>query len=295
MRKIIGIAILTAGCTSAPDEHKLPSATFTPHLEMQHSAIACGDDIAFYGSPTPDLHYGFAFDAANHITAANGIWLADGSTESTVYTWAGDNLTNMLWTNSWDTSQAAVVAHYDAANNLLDYTWSVASPDYTDAWTYAFSNFMGPNQPLREDILQAGQPAFGYDLVYDAFGRLSAAIPGTGPSTTWTYDDLARTITVDTGNGAFTGVMTYDAADRPLSSTWTGSDPSMIDGEEVYAWTGARLDTITYRSGSDVAPHQLELIQVDTMLYNCAMARLAGQRTPFKSPPLRGVPGVTAR
>ena len=286
MRLTIGFSILVAGCTS-PDEPKLPSATFTPHLEAHTASIACGEDIAYYGNPNPDLRYDFVYDAGQHITQANGLWLDYGETESTTYTWSGDNLTNMLWTTSWDSSQAEITASYDATNNLLDYTWAVATPDYSDEWTYAFSNFAAPNQPLREVISQGGQPVVTYDLVY-ADDRLVSAIPDSGPSTTWTYDDVARTITVDTGNGAFVGVMTYAADYRPLSSSWTGTDPSMIDGDEVYAWNGSQLNTITYRSGTEAAPHQLELVEVDTMRYNCAMARAAlGTTTRIKSPPVR--------
>ena len=283
MRLSISLTICLVGCTS-PEEPKLPSATFTPHLEAHTAAIACGEDIAFYGSATADLRYDFVYDGAQRITAANGVWLAYGETESVAYTWSGDNLTNMLWTTSWDTSRVEITASYDASNNLLDYTWEVATPDYTDEWNYAFSNYAAPYQPLREVISQAGQPVVSYDLVYDD-DRLVQAIPDSGPSTTWTYDDIARTITVDTGNGAFVGVMTYAADFRPLSSSWTGTDPSMIDGDEVYAWNGQQLDTITYRSGSEGAPHTLELVQVDTMRYNCAMALAGGRTMRIKSPP----------
>lgn len=285
MRSCIGLTICLVGCTS-PEEAKLPSATFTPHMEAQVSSIACGEDIAFYGSPTTDLRYDFVYDGAEHITAANGTWLDYGATESTAYTWNGDNLTHMLWTTSWDSSQVEITASYDAANNLVDYTWAAATPDYQDAWTYSFSNFAGPYEPLREVISQSGQPVVSYDLVYDD-DRLVQAIPDSGPSTTWSYDDVARTITVDTGNGAFVGVMTYAADYRPLSSSWTGTDPSMIDGDEVYAWNGPRLDTITYRSGTEDAPHQLDLVEVETMRYSCAMARAGARTKRFKSPPTR--------
>ena len=278
----IGLAILVTACSEAPQEPKLPSATFTPHLESQAASVACGQDIAFYGNPSADLRYGFVYDNAGRMTQANGVWLADGSTENTVFTWSGNNLTNMLATSSYDGSQSAITASYAADDSLLSYTWALTAPGYQDSWTYAFSDFIAPHQPARETISQAGGPSLGYDLAYDVHGRLVEAVPDSGPSTTWTYDDQALTITVDTDNGAIVGVLTYGTDYRPLTSSWTGTDPQMIDGDETWAWSGDQLDTITYRSGSETAPHQLEVVQVDTMLYNCASARRLTSSKPLQ-------------
>ena len=52
----------------------------------------------------------------------------------------------------------------------------------------------------------------------------------------------------------------------------------MVDYEETYAWNGDDLHTITYRMGSEQAPHTLDLIQVSTMRYDCAAARVAGRK-----------------
>ena len=275
------LALLVAGCASESDPKQLPSASFTPHFQTQSASVACGEDIAFYGNPSPDLRYAFAYDGDGRITSANGVWLADNVTETTAYTWSGDNLTHMLSTSGWDGSTMAIDAAY-GANGLTDYTWSVAGPGYQDAWTYTLSNFAGPGMPQHEAISNYNQLVVGYDLAY-AGGRLVSATPDDGsPSTSWTYDDTAGTITVDTGGGAFTSTMTYDTDDfRPLSETWGGSHPSVIDGDETFGWNGAQLDTITIRSGSETAPHQLDVVQVDTMKYNCAAARtLAGKRMP---------------
>ena len=284
-RTAIGLALVTAACSADSPEPKLPSATFAPHLEAQATSVACGQEIAFYGNATPDLRYAFVYDAAGRMTQANGVWLADGETETSSYTYSGDKLASISSTSSYG-AQASLLVTYDASDNLVGYDWSASAPGYQDAWTYVFSNFIAPHQPAREVITQAGQPALGYDLVYDVHGRLIEAIPDSGPSTTWTYDDQALTITVDTGNGAVVGVMTFAADGRPLTTAWTGTDPDMIDGDETWSWTGDQLDSITYRSGSPQAPQQLEVVQVDTMLYNCPAARQLTRTRPlrFKAP-----------
>lgn len=276
--KLMASALLIAACSSSPTENPLPSATNTPHLQSMTTNVACGQDVAFYDSATPDLRYAFTYDAGARLLNADGVWLESGTVDTTDYTWAGDNVTNILSTSGWDGSEEELTASYDAADNLLAYTYAFTSPDYSDAWTYAFSNFIGPGQPTRQTITQVGQPAFGYDLLYDGYDRLVSAVPDSGPSTTWTYDDVARTITMDTGNGAFVGVMTYDAQDRPVSEAYTGSDPSVIDYDETYSWNGNDLATITARSGSEQAPHTLEVVMTSTMRYNCAAARQASGR-----------------
>jgi YD repeat-containing protein len=265
--------VLVVGCSSSPSDKQLPSATFTPHFEAQSASnVACGEDIAFYGNPSPDLTYAFAYDNQGRITAANGVWAYDGSTEDTLYTWNGWNLTNMLSTSSYDGSTWEITAAYNAQNALTDYTWEVAGPNYQDSWTYAYSLFVN-DAPTRETVSQQGQQVVAYDLVYDAGGRLVSATPDNGPVTTWAYDDAAGTITIDTGNGAFTGVATFDADFKELSEVYGGSDPSVIDSESTFDWTGDRLDSATYRSGSEQAPHTLELVQDSTYKYNCASAR----------------------
>jgi len=283
MRSFIGFAIIVAplaACTGSPSNKPLPSATNTPHLaNAQQSDVACGADVAYYGNPSPDLSYRYAYDADGRMVHADGVWAYDGTTDTIDYTWAGDNFTHMLWTSGWDDSEYEIGANYDAANNLLDYTYSWTDGTNTEAWNYAFSNFVGANQPTRELITMVGDPTtYGYDLVYDADGRLTEAVPDAGPSTTWTYDDVALTVAVNYDNGAWTELMTYDADFKPLTSEWGGSDPSAIAGDETYAWTGDRLDSVVYRSASETAPQQIELVETDTMLYNCPIARTAGGR-----------------
>lgn len=277
MRTALGLSIVLValiGCTSSSPERQLPTAQFTPHLDSQETSIACGEDVAYYGNPSPDLRYLFTYDSAGRLTLATGTWADNGPTDTVTYAWAGDNLTHVLSTSGWDNSQYEITAHYDAQSNLLDYTWSYTDGTYSDAWTYAYSSFIGLGQPTRLDISEQGQPVGGYALAYDTSDRLISATPdGNGPITTWTYDDNAGTITSDTGNGAWQEVLTFDADYKLLSATWGGTDPSAIDGEEVYAWNGDQLNTITWSSGSETAPHQLELISTVTMRYDCSAAR----------------------
>jgi YD repeat-containing protein len=273
MRTAIGLSITLAACTSG-SERQLPTAAFTPHLDSQQAPVACGEDVAFYGNPSPDLRYLFTYDTAGRLTNATGAWANNGPTDTIDYMWSGDNLTHMLGVSGWDNSENEITAHYDASDSLLDYTWSYSDATYSDAWTYTYSSFIGVNQPTQLAITTASDPTvWSYQLAYDASNRLVQATPSSGPATTWTYDDAAGTITSDTGNGAWQDVLTFDADYRILSATWGGTDPSVIDGEQVYAWTGDQLDTVTYRSGSEQAPHQLDLVQVDTLRYDCSAAR----------------------
>ncbi len=267
----LGLAVVLSACTASPTETLLPSATFTPHLESQASSVACGEDVAFNGSPTADLAYGFSYDAAGRITHAGGTW-SDGTVDSIDYGWNGDNFAHMLSVSGYG-SQSEIAANYDVSNNLVDYTWSYTDPSYQESWSYAFSNFLAPNQPTREEITGIDQATFGYELVYDGSNRLIEAVPDSGASTTWAYDDAARTITIDTASGAFTGVITYDDGSREVSATWGGSDPAAIDSEEGYLWNGDQLLSETYRSGSAEAPHSLDYSQVGTVRYTCAAAR----------------------
>ena len=273
MRAGLTLSLLVAGCTSGTD-HPLPSATFTPHLDSQTTTVACGDDIALYGATSPDLRYRYTYDPAGQLVHATGAYAAGGTDDAIDYTYdATGNMTHLLETRGWGDARVEIAAGYDATNGLVDYTYDVTAPDYHDAWHYTLSDFVGPGQPGRETVTEAGQPALGYQLAYDAMNRLVQAAPDSGPATTYTYDDVARTITMDTGNGAWHGVYLYDDQDRALSETWGGTDPSAWASETDYAWTGDRLDSMTYSSGTEQAPQQLALVETDTLRYDCASAR----------------------
>jgi YD repeat-containing protein len=277
----LGFALLPSACTSSDAPAILPGATVTPHLKSLATAVACGDDVAFYGDASPDIRYTYTYNSAGFVTQATGVYAAGGPNDSIDYTWdAAENFTHYLETNGPDQSRVEIAAAYDASNDLTDYTWSETATDYADSWDYAFSGFVGANEPSREVITEQGASGFGYQLDYDSFGRLTSAVPDSGDPTTYTYDDDNLTITVDTDNGAFTGVIVYDADGGELSETWGGSDPSAIASQDVYNWSGDELLSATYSSGSTDAPDQLVTVETDTVRYDCSSARAAhGHKT----------------
>lgn len=287
MRVGFGLVLFAVGCSSAPDP-KLPSATFTPHLANAVSDVACGDDIALYGDPSPDLSYLYTYDSSGRITHADGTY-ADGSPNDAIdYTWDGWNMTHMLQQHGWGDSRTEITEAF-AGVNLTSYTWDYTQGTYHDAWTYAYSALAGDYQPTREDISEAGQSTtYGYTLGYDTNGRLVSATPDDGsPSTAWTYDDASLTITSNYGYGAYTDVMTYDDQYRYLGDVWGGSDPAAIAGDETYNWNGDQLVSAVYRSGTQDAPKQVDLVETDTLRYDCAMARtgaIAGHSFRFAAP-----------
>ncbi len=79
---------------------------------------------------------------------------------------------------------------------------------------------------VRGAVGARGQPDARYQLAYDADNRLAVVVMQGGATTTYTYDDDARTTTIDTGNGAFHGVIEFDEQNRELSEVWGGTDPS---------------------------------------------------------------------
>jgi hypothetical protein len=279
--RTFGFTLLLVGCTSAehgaPDK-QLPSATFTPHLANAASDVACGDDVALYGDATPDLRYLYTYDNQGRLAHVDGTF-ADASPNTTVdYTWDGWNMTHMLEQHGWGDSRTEITENFTGVN-LTSYTWDYSQADYHDAWTYAYSAFAGDYQPTHEDVSEAGQSTvYGYALGYDGFGRLVSATPDSGdPATTWSYDDTALTISSDWNNGAYTDVMAYDDQYRFLGETWGGSDPAAIAGDETYDWNGEQLVSAVYRSGSQDAPKQVELIETDTLRYDCSQARTRGK------------------
>ena len=273
MRTRLGLALFIFGCTS-PSEHKLPSASITPHLDARPMDAACGDDITLYGAATPDLSYGYDYDSAGRMVHATGVYASGGSNDDVTYTYDNlDRMTHMLETRGWGDSRYEITADYDTLGQLVDYVWDASGASYTDHWTYAYSGFNSWGEPTHETLTQQGQPAIDYTLDFDADGRIVDAIQTGGPTTTYVYDDTALTLTIDTSAGAFHGVIAYDDQNRELSETWGGSDPSAIASEEAYDWDGDRLLAATYRSSQTNDASQMQLVETDTLRYGCAAAR----------------------
>ncbi|MEP6861355.1 MAG: hypothetical protein ABJE66_12075 [Deltaproteobacteria bacterium] len=261
-------------CTSSPDP-VVPGASLTPHVSALQSSVACGDDVAFYGATSPDLRYLYTWDTGGFLTHATGTYAAGGVNDEVSYDWSGDNLVHMLETRAYGDARYELTEAFNG-DNLATYAWTTQSADYNDGWTYAYTDYQGPWQPAHETITETGGTPFGYTLAYDTWGRLTTATPESGDPTTYTYDDTALTITSDTGNGTWTDVITYDNQGRELTDAWGGSDPSAIAGDYTFAWDGDSVLAETYRSGTTDAPTTLQTIEVDTLRYDCTMARLAG-------------------
>ncbi len=270
---LLGFGLLAAACgTNASPSDRLPSVAITPHTTTQTAEVACGEDVTLGEQSAPDLRYAFAYDSGGRLAHAQGVYTAGGPDASIAYSWdSADRFTHLLETHGWGDSSTEITETYDG-DQLASYAYAVTSPDYNANWIYTYSNYVGPWQPLRE-LVTTADGAFGYALAYDSFGRLISLTPDSGPATTITYDDAARTVTQDTGNGAWTDVTTYRADWAELSDVWGGSDSSAVAGSYTYLWDGDSLVSTTYRSGSADAPQQLETLEVDTLRYDCASAR----------------------
>jgi hypothetical protein len=279
---------VAAGCGTSPDsDAKLPSASFTPHLDTTATPVACGDNVALYGDTTPDLVYAFAYDSNGMISHAEGVYAAGGPDETTDYTWSGYNMTHMLDQNGWGSARTEITATYDSSSDLTDYVWDYTAGTYHDNWDYAMSSFVN-DEPTREVLTEQGQPSFGYTLQYDANGRLTEAVPDDGSAPEfWTYDDTGLTISYDIGNGDWHGTYVYDDQYRELSDTEGGTDPYAIESTDIFAWNGDQLSTETYSSGTETSPDNLELVETDTLLYNCPAARAATGHSIRTPRPLR--------
>jgi len=151
---------------------------------------------------------------------------------------------------------------FDTLGDLVDYTVDQHAGTYNDSTRYTYADLTATGQPATEIIIDNGGPAARYLLTYDATDRLVAATLAGGATTTYTYDDEAtRTLTIDTDNGAFHGVVVYDDQSRELSETWGGSDPQATARSTVYDYAGDLLQSVTY--------HEASSTEIDTMRYAC--------------------------
>lgn len=257
--------ILLAAC-SAPADHRLPGASITPRLAARVEPRACGQDVAFGEVAQPVIRYRYDYDAHGRLALATGTFATGGPDD--VISYAYDHLghaTQITESRASDNSRIEVIAEYDTLGDLVDYTWLVGS----DAQRYVFSAFSAAGQPTHEQFSMTGQVDVLSRLDYDAFDRVVSITPDQGPPTLYAYDDDAHTTTIDSGQGAFHGVQLYDDRARLIRETWDGSAPSAIASDTRYVRADERLLSVTYRSGSSEAPHQLATVEVDTYRYDC--------------------------
>lgn len=250
MRRLL---ILLAAC-SAPAEPKLPGVALAPSLQARKTTNACATEISWDGAHV-GVTFRYHYDDLGRLAAATGRYVG-GQTDRIDYEWDNlDHLVHSLHVRPADNLRDEVTAQYSTLGDLLEYTM--------DGRTYVYSQFTDAGRPTRQMISGYGETET-YVIEYDAMNRVARISPEAGgDATIYTYDDDGRTITIT--SGVHRGVITYDAGDHQLSETWTGD----IATEELYTWTGDRLNTITFRSGSELAPSVLETREVHTYRYSC--------------------------
>jgi hypothetical protein len=247
--------ILLAACSTAP-RAKLPGAEIAPQLEARTPSEVCATDIAFTESGRVDLRYRYSYDDLGRIAFAKGTYTTGVTAETLEYDW--DNLDHMVHlVEAAGKQRYEVIAQYNTLGDLLDYT---AGGEH-----HVYSELSETGLPTRETI-----NGFAYRIEYDATNRVTRYAPEDGSAPTiYTYDDEARTVTVDTDNGAYRGLVTYDEANHELSEHWDGTAEGVIARDLGYAWDGDRLQAITMRMGTDAAPHALVFAHRETYSYRC--------------------------
>jgi YD repeat-containing protein len=255
--------LAVAACSPAPVQ-RLPGGSLTPKAQTRMAASACGYDVALDTGTPPVVRFRYARDVFGRVAHATGSYTT-GPDESIDYAYDHlDHMTHMLDTRTFGSVHVEITERYDTLGDLLEY----AQLGGDGAANYTYSMFSDTGQPTRE-VISAGRDQLGYQITYDAADRVVLVTADDGTITRYTYDDDGRTMTMDTGNGAFHGVVIYDDRDHELSESWDGTDPGALASENLYDWDGDRLLSITYRSGSQAAPHQLATVQVDTLRYDC--------------------------
>ena len=252
--------VLLAAC-NAPAPKKLRSASTLP-AAVTLSAQQCGVDVS--NGSAPVVRYRYTYDQFDRVSHATGHYNAGGPDDEIDYTY--DHLDHLTHTHQARLSDSYDLTEtFDTLGDLIDYTTASHGLTYTDVTSYTYSDLTATGQPKSEDIAYNGAPDGHYLLTYDATDRLVAATLAGGETTTYTYDDeLTRTLTVDTDNGAFHGVYLYDDQNRELSELWDGTDPDAQHTATIYDYSGDQLVEVTYQQGVP-----LVTTEIDTPLYNC--------------------------
>ncbi len=248
-----------AACDGSP-VHELPGVALAPKLRSTLPAAACGTEIAFAENGPIEMRYRYLYDAFGRLSFARGELLQSRYEDTIEYRWDNlDQMSSIVQHSSWDRRVVEIEALYSTLGDLDEYTYRRNGE--VERHTYGDRDARG--LPGRETIAlggKAGVPVATFALHYDASGRLVLAT-ADGTTTVYSYDDDARTITIDTDDGAVLGVIELDDSNRELSERWTGTDPSAIDSEQIFTWSGDRLERMTYR--------EEDSLQIETYLYDC--------------------------
>ena len=256
------LLILLVAC-NAPQVKRLPSATTTPTTRIARTTQACGFTVAYEGQSYARYHY--TYDDFGRVASVLGHFTAGGPDDRIDY--AYDHLDHL--THATEAATAANRAEqtysYDTLGDLIEYT----ELQQADTTRYTYADLTATGQPKTEMLVYDNGAPQRYLLAYDATDRLVAATLAGGETTTYTYDDdQARTLTVDTANGAFHGVILYDDQNRELSEIWGGTDPAATARSTTYDYVDDLLAIVTYQqAASDANP--FATLEVDTLLYTC--------------------------
>jgi hypothetical protein len=281
--RLVGVVAIAAGCTAAPDQQRLPSAPHGHEADSRPVAVACGEDDAFDGATTPSIRYTYTFDDRGRMSHALGVYASGGADDTVDYELDNlDHMTHMIESRAWGEMRVEITEDFDTQSDLVAYTEDRSAPGYREVVHYAYSDFDSRGSPARGVITRASngtaQPELDDAFSYDESGRIvedSQTGGGGAPVvTTFTYDDAAHVITSDTP-GSYHAVRVYDARGHELSYTWTGVAATAIDFGGRYDWSGDRLISATFQSGTQAAPHTLATTEIDTFRYDCGSARAA--------------------
>jgi len=248
-------------CSTQP-VRKLPGASPTP-LIAPRVTRACGLDVSNESHPAYDARYLYTYDDLGRVAHATGHYASGGPDDQIDYAYDHlDHMTHYIESRGAAYGSSEQTETFDTLGDLVDYTIDQHAPGYSDSTRYTYADLTASGQPKSEIIVENGGPAARYLLTYDATDRLVTATLAGGSTTTYTYDDEdTRTLTIDTDNGAFHGVVVYDAQSRELSETWGGSDPQATARSTVYLYAGDLLQTVTYQEAGAT--------ETDTMRYAC--------------------------
>jgi hypothetical protein len=256
------LLLLLAAC-GAPAEHKLPSAKLSPRVGPP--AAVCASEVALNDAGVVDMRYRYTYDKLGRLAHAVGTHKTGGQ-ETLDYAW--DNLDHVVAVvQQGGVVRVDIAAQYNSLGDMLAYSRTEKAQGYFDTMTQVYSAFTDAGLPTRQTITQQSQTV-ELRLEYDATNRIARVVSDDGSAATfYTYDDDARTIAVENGNGAYRGLITFDDLSRELSESWSGTET--IAEETLFEYAGDRLHVVTHRSGTPEAPSELTSVQVETYRYSC--------------------------
>lgn len=261
MKRALLLALMA--CNSPP-VHKLPGAPVGPII-ARPPARACATEVHLEDQMV--LRYLYTYDG-NRLVHAHGVYTHGGTPASLDYSYDNlDHMTELVEQHAWGDTMLHVTVQYDSLGDMVEYAYEQRSAHAHEKWRYTYASFNDDGQATRQTYsTDFGSTSLTLD--YDNAGRIIRVTPETGDPTLYTYDDDGKTLTID--NGGYHGTILYDDDNHELSETWDGTGEGVYATQDVYEWSGDRLLSVTHRSGSEAAPHELRTTEVDVHRYDCA-------------------------